>query len=561
VDISTDSTPPAPRPPGGKVEAIFPRSSWPWRAWRACWWVAAIFIFAEGALTRFRLPQLPLIAPDSYFYLLPAINGGVYNIGPRTFVYPMFCSAVLHALHDWNAFSIVQHVLGLLGPALLLAAWVFLGARVWVSRLARGAHELVGLALPFLTVPSAIYVIYEEQVVLESLNAFFQCCLGALLCLLWLPMLSRRRLVIASLTAIMGIFMYYANPRWGPAAPLVVIFAILAVVMTSDPIRRRLRSACVVLAFAIVTYFGLGQVQARLVPRDEWLNTFTAKHLLWMHADLALNEFRRDLDEFEPPPYADLLRKMIPKIEKEMVGVGTSHWMTIPFNAAALLYVADCPDADLGAYFKGNPIGYRDFCLHYYFRIISHQPGAYWGEVWRMLLYYYDGPQNDGAFREFSVAITDAFPGCAPVVRYIAGFAQPAIRAQLEALAIEMEKKTDTPVVYRPDPTYHDWVRRVHVCFLPVTLAGLVAAIIILLRPRLRARRELAVLAWLCLASVTVLFAQVLTLAMVTVTEGRYADALRTLAAFSLVCALAVAGSLLVEFITARRGSRPSPAA
>jgi hypothetical protein len=210
------------------IKQIFEPSEWKWRAWRICWILAATWILVDGALTRSLLPQLPLIAPDSFFYVLPAVNEGVYNIGPRTFVYPMFCRAVLQATGDWRGLSVVQHVLGLLGPALLLTAWWFLGAKIWVSRLARSAHETIGLGLPLLLVPSSVYVIYEGQAVLESLNAFFQCGLAALLCVLWLPMAPRRRLLLACLTASFGVFMYFANPRWGAAAPIVVALAAAA---------------------------------------------------------------------------------------------------------------------------------------------------------------------------------------------------------------------------------------------------------------------------------------------------------------------------------------------
>jgi hypothetical protein len=53
-----------------------------------------------------------------------------------------------------------------------------------------------------------------------------------------------------------------------------------------------------------------------------------------------------------------------------------------------------------------------------------------------------------------------------------------------------------------------------------------------------------------------VLFAQVLTLAMVTVTEGRYADALRPLATFTLLCGLAMIGSVIIKLVAAARRTR-----
>ena len=155
-----------------------------WRIWRVAWLLAVAGIFAHGAYVLFVLPQWPLIASDSYAYMLPTINGGVYNIGPRTFVYPMFCRFVVNTAADWRALSVVQHGLGLLGPALLLGGWYLAGVSLWTSRGARVAHEALGLALPLLLVPSGVYVVLEHQLLLESLNAFFQCSLAALLCVL-----------------------------------------------------------------------------------------------------------------------------------------------------------------------------------------------------------------------------------------------------------------------------------------------------------------------------------------------------------------------------------------
>ena len=535
-------------------------ADWRWYLWRACWLAAAVTLFVQAGFLRFTLPQWPLIAPDSIAYLTPAVNGGVYNIGPRTFVYPMFCRLVLAVGGDWRSLCLVQHAMGLVGPALLLVAWCFLGARIWTSRLARAVHEALGLTLPFLLLPSAVYIVYEQQALIEPLNAFVLCCLAALLCILWLPMAARRTLLTACATATVAVLTYYTNPRNGPAVPFIIVFALVAVMVGRPSLVARLRAAWPVLACAVAVYFGLGQVQTRLDPPQPLSNAFTARHLLWMHGELALNEFRRDLETEQPPAFAALLRTMIPKIEKEIVGYGTSHWRTMTFNSNALMWVPGCADTDLVAYFKDNPEGYRRFCLEYFARMVRHQPRAYFGRVWFMLKFYYAGPQDDGTFREFATDITDDFPNSAAFARSLAESARPAERARLMAAIAEMEKKVTPPVVFRPKPWYHEIVRQVHACYLPATLAGLGASLVILVRPRLRARRGPATLAWLCLASSAVLFAQVLTLAMVTVTEGRYADALRTLAVFSLVCALAALGSLLVALLGPRRDPRPVPA-
>jgi len=536
-----------------------------WRVWRCCWLLAAAAILADGVAIRYALPRWPLIGADSCLYMLPSFNGGIYTIGPRMFVYPMFCRAVLQLTGDLRGLTIVQQLLGLIGPIMLLATWTALGAQLWMSRLARGAHELAGLAIFLLLLPSTPYVMYELQIMIESPNAFLQCCLAALLCFLWLPLLPKRRMLLACATSGFGIVMYYGNPRSGAATPVIVALAAIAAVIGRDPGRRWFRALWPVLATAAAVYGALGFVQARTTVGDAWNDTFTAKHLLLMHADLAVNEFRRDLAAPTPPPHAELLRKIIPKIQREIVGYGTSHWINLTFNSNALMYIPNNVDADIIAAFPNDPAGYRQFCLHYYFCIVRHQPFAYFRGVWRMLAYYYAAPQYDGSFREFPVGLSDSLHTSAYLARYVAQSALPNQRKELEKAATKIDGAASSNAVFWPQAWFWAIVRLIGRCFLSVTLGGVICAGFILSRSRLRAHAVLAVLAGLCLSSVAVLFAQELTLAMVTVTDGRYSDAMRTLAVFSFVCASVTIVSLVAKgaqlrFSPARGAVEQNPA-
>src|SRR5665213_2390289 len=140
------------------MSPVAPARSVPEKVWRACWFLTVAGIFAWGAIIRFRLPQWPLLSPDSGYFLYPTINGGIYAIGPRTFVYPLFCRMILNATQDWHAIVFIQHLLGLTGPALLLCAWVRLGIAVSNSAFTRIAHDIAGLAILWLLVPSAVYI-------------------------------------------------------------------------------------------------------------------------------------------------------------------------------------------------------------------------------------------------------------------------------------------------------------------------------------------------------------------------------------------------------------------
>jgi hypothetical protein len=319
-----------------------------------------------------------------------------------------------------------------------------------------------------------------------------------------------------------------------------------AAIWLRPPAVRPLRAVWPVAAAAVSAYGVLALVQFCLVARSPWNDTFTAKTLLWMHADLAVKEFRRDLAAPTPPPHAALLRKMIPKIEKEIVGYNVSHWRTLTFNSNALMYSPGNPDEDAVNAFPNDPEGYKRFCLKYYERIIQHQPAAYFGEVAFMLRFYYDGQQDDGAFREFTQLVTEYLPASAALARELAKGGLPTPRARLERAAMAMDQAVAPTARLVPPAELDALVRIIHVCFLPMTLAGVACGAVTLLWSRTRAQASLVAMAWLCLGSALVLFAQELTIAMVTMTEGRYADALRTLAVVSLVCALAMVGAFLV---------------
>ncbi len=522
-----------------------------WRAWRVAWLLTAIGVLAYGASLRLSLPAWPWMGPDSILYLVPSVNGGIYDIGPRTFVYPLFCRLATHGAGNLSDLIVTQRWLGLIGSTSIFLAWYFLGRRIWRSRFARAGHEFLGLGLLLLLAPSSIYITYEQQALAESFSAFLQCLLCVLLCLLWLPASLIKRTLLAAGTAALGIFMYFANPRWGAAAPMMIVVSLSAVIVAQNTIRRRLTAACCVLAAAFLSYVGLQAIEVRLVLRNPWADTFTPSTLLWLHADLAANEFRRDLAAPIPPKNAALLRAMVQGVDKGIVGMGmgTSHWLTLSYDPDVLLCVPGSPNDLLQKAFQNDPAGFARFCLRYYFRILWHQPIGYGRQVCRMLAEYYAGPAIDGAFREQVSAVFTWFESSASLVRHLAkNCALPELRPKLEAQAAEMQRHSGAHLAYRPADWLVKTAKLAHSSFLLVTLAGAGCALWALVSPPLRAFHGINTLAWICLASILVLFAQELTLAMVTMTEGRYADALRTLAAFSEICSLAMIGNLAAEY-------------
>lgn len=540
-------------PPHTKKSSVL-RSDVTWRAWRAFWVLAVVVIFAQAAYTRFTLPQWTILTPDSGYYVNPALLGKIVEMGPRTIPYPLFCWSLLATTGDWRSLAMTQHILGLLGPALLLLAWYYLGSRIHVARLMRAGHELLGLVILLLLLPSASYVLYEHMAMLESFNAFFQCCLCAVFCLLWLPASPRRRVLICCVASFLGIAIYYTNPRWALAAPLTVLIAGMAAMSGRDRARSWFRAVGPVVASAAAAWLLIGLPQSRIQALNPWTKPFATKHLLWMHADLAAVEFSRDLAATPAPPNAALLRTLVAKIDRAMVGEGKSGWVTLPFNAEAMLYAADNPDGDLIAAFANDPEGYGRFCLDYYLRMMRHQPLAFGTKVAKELGYFYTG--WGGSLVDYSTPLEAYWKNSVVIARALAQAALPGPREQLLAAASAMEPLAAQSPGFT-SPAYLSQAGRLINIWLGVsTLVGAVASVVILSRRQLRANQALAISAGLCLTASSALFAQMLTLAMVTAAATRYTEAVRTLVVFSVVALMLLGANAAVVF-GKKRLSRP----
>ena len=125
--------------------------------WRRLPWVWLVYagllawIVGYAAQLRFHLPQTPVIDPDSWGYLGPALtklNGGAFpHIYGRNFLYPAFLYAVVGVAGDLQAIPVAQHVLGLLTGLGLAVAWNALCGLLVGPAWARMVGRFAGLGL------------------------------------------------------------------------------------------------------------------------------------------------------------------------------------------------------------------------------------------------------------------------------------------------------------------------------------------------------------------------------------------------------------------------------
>ncbi len=131
----------------------------------AVYWVAVVSLFIYAAFLRFSLPLEPIVDPDTWGYLSPAVGkligtGFVHHL--RNYFYPSFLFLVLKCFGDFRAITIAQHLLGLVAGAIFLLAWQRIRSFIPAARLPRRLHAFIGL------IAAAIYLTAEEPVRFET---------------------------------------------------------------------------------------------------------------------------------------------------------------------------------------------------------------------------------------------------------------------------------------------------------------------------------------------------------------------------------------------------------
>src|SRR5206468_11675958 len=105
--------------------------------------------FGLASWQRFALPPDPIIDPDTWGYLLPALRKliGVEfgHTSGRNFIYPGFLFLLLRAFGDFRAITVAQHFLGLLAGGILLLTWQRVRVFVAHPRVGSVGYNALGL--------------------------------------------------------------------------------------------------------------------------------------------------------------------------------------------------------------------------------------------------------------------------------------------------------------------------------------------------------------------------------------------------------------------------------
>lgn len=364
--------------------------------------VGLAVVLGYAANLRFSLPQTPIIDPDFWGYLNPAVsklNGGEFeHTFGRNFVYPGFIYLWLKAFGDYRSLCVCQHGLGLLTGVLLAGAWnVWCGclAGPWRARMAARFIGL-GLAADFLGTRSPL--MFEQTVRPE---AVFPCFLAGSF-LLNLTALHAgyvvRRPRLERWCLGLNFFAVAMAQALKPSLGLGIVAANLP--LAAFVLRRgeSWRTKALVAGLAVgMTVLVVSLPEKLLARRDTLAKTFLPITLFTIHPKLIHEQIVDDLRTGDTAPYnrewlADFNRRLEENL-RNAARPEQSPYRTLGFNPDYMMYV---DPVFYPSFYRWQNAEVSAFCMHYYWRTWRHRPGAMFGKVAEQLAEVYNFPVKLG---------------------------------------------------------------------------------------------------------------------------------------------------------------------
>ncbi len=534
--------------------------------------LGAAAIALVALVERLRLPRLPFADPDSFGYAYPAVSllaeGHFAHTHSREFPYPMFLWAVVGAAGDWNAVAVVQHVIGVAGGCVLLAAWM----RIPLPR-ATGAglewtRTLLGLGLLAAYLFMAQSIVYEHYLRPESISQ----AVGALLLfgaveLVRLgpddPARGRRLLAAATLSFVSAALLAMLRPQTLLLVPAVGLFVVLSALRVRP--RRRIAAAALGVPLLLCS-LGLWIPERVLARDDPTAGRFMAGVLFFWHFHLVDDVLEADRRAGRlSPEEVQLLDRLEAAFAEEQARHRTEgrRYGFQGYNPDALYYGR--AGRILSEHFGTRTDAYRRFALCTFLRAIGRDPVGYAEKVGANLGRFYGWPggtvlNHRGYYTvprliEHSVSSLrlyhDALRVHRPTARYLDGL-EAAVAAPAPARSWLLGSE-------RIGQAWGAVYRAIDGLYVPLLLAAL------LLLP-LRSAWDDGALAAATLASAVAVFAGLLTAALAHGLETpRYVFALGVFSLFSAFTATLFVGVRALGLTVAgrrsgRRGRRAAPA-
>ena len=368
------------------------RRHWPWVLY------AALFLAILGfaAKIRFEIPQTPLFDGDSWGYLRPGfykLTGGNYaHAFGRNFLYPAFVFVILCVAGDYEALTVVQHVLGLLTGVVLVLAWNVLCELLIVrSARARMAARFLGLLL------AADYLFTRWPILFEHTlrpEAVFPLAAAASLLLNFLALragyVARRPTVerwCLGLNFVVVCAAQALKPSFGFAFAAANLPLAVWLCRRAVPWQTKARTTGAAVA---VAFLALWLPEHLLARSDTKTLSFLPTMLFSVHARYIHEQIVDDLRRGDTAPYpAAWLATFNQALERSLDGAAQPGQLalgSLGFNADYLLTRDPVFQEAFG---KRQDREVAAFCTHYYWKTWRHHPGEMLGKIVRELAQVY----------------------------------------------------------------------------------------------------------------------------------------------------------------------------
>jgi hypothetical protein len=366
--------------------------------WQFYYWSMVTVLFAWAAWQRFSLPLDPVIDPDTWGYLAPALRkliGAEFgHTSGRNFIYPGFVFLLLRVFGDFRAITIAQHFLGLLAGGILLLTWRRARVLVSDSRVHPAVHDGLGLLAASIFLLANNPIRFETQLRPEGVTAF---------------LISVNLYVVIQFTAC-----YYVEGRRSASVMYGIATVFSSILLASAKPSFWLASIVILIPVAMFfvqrgfiwqkTALAAGAIASAallLLPEhflnrnDEASQTFLPTTLFVIHADLIrdqmADDLRRDANVPYPREWIERVREALSAEIERSVMAWPSHFSILGFDPDYLKYNRSSIAAQLRREFGENIPALCAFYRFYYWRIWRQRPLLVLKKIARQMAIFY-GP-------------------------------------------------------------------------------------------------------------------------------------------------------------------------
>ena len=383
--------------------------------WQLCYWSMVTLLFAWATWQRFALPLDPIIDPDTWGYVAPAVRKLIgLNFGHtsgRNFIYPGFAFVLLRAFGDFRAITIAQHFLGLVAGGILLLTWRRARALVSDSRVHLAVHDGLGLLAATIFLLAGESIRFETQLRPEGVCAFLiSVTLYAMTQFTACFFVERRRtasVMYGSAAVFSSILLASAKPSFWLAS-IVVLLPVAMFFFQHGLIWQKIALGGGAAASAALLLLP----EHFLSRNDEASRTFLPATLFVVHADLICDQMaddlRRNANVRYPREWLERVHGALgAEIEKSRAA-WPGHFATLGFDPDYLKYNKTSIVAQLRREFGENVPALCAFYRFYYGQIWRHRPLLVLKKIVRQMAIFY-APICPVYNRGKSLSLTNAY--------------------------------------------------------------------------------------------------------------------------------------------------------